>query len=381
MSKRLNLHKIEDSMFKKGLSQQAIAERIGVTRAAVSGWLKPEKFPRPNHLFKLAEILGLNFNELVISEDNNLNAKVAFRKSGNYQITDGDLRQFQYVSTLLGSIVEYSNIDTLSKPPTLNNPNSNYAYIQKVAANVRNEINPKDGIITFGDLIGLFKTLHATLIPVLWGEKSKKHGTHILLPDSNTTWVFINLDSKAFDFLFWLAHELGHAKAPFMEYEAGEEFADNFAGALLFPKEFAEKYYEILIKEKDLWARTNTILDISKKFIISPITIYKEIEKHARENGLESLALETDKIIWRGTSNFHKDFKTLSEIIFKENVPETKEYIEACSKHFDSDFFSMLKVYINKHDSASPKFVADILDISIIDANEIWQELIADGPK
>ena len=43
--------------------------------------------------------------------------------------------------------------------------------------------------------------------------------------------VLINLDTHAHDFKFWMAHELGHAKAPDLRGDDAENFADMFAGA------------------------------------------------------------------------------------------------------------------------------------------------------
>jgi hypothetical protein len=46
---------------------------------------------------------------------------------------------------------------------------------------------------------------HAVLVPVLWGAR-EHHGNalNIYLPDSQTTWVFVNLDSNIVDFKFWM---------------------------------------------------------------------------------------------------------------------------------------------------------------------------------
>lgn len=54
---------------------------------------------------------------------------------------------------------------------------------------------------------------------------------HIYLPDSMTTWIYLNLDTDAHDFKFWMAHELGHVFSPDLRGEPAEDFADAFAGA------------------------------------------------------------------------------------------------------------------------------------------------------
>ena len=56
----------------KGLSQEQLAHRIGVTHAAVSQWENGRSFPRMGMVVKLADILGVEPSELVGSLDNGL---------------------------------------------------------------------------------------------------------------------------------------------------------------------------------------------------------------------------------------------------------------------------------------------------------------------
>lgn len=65
----------------------------------------------------------------------------------------------------------------------------------------------------FNHLIGRFKDLQSVIVPVLWGKQESHHANalHIYLPQHASTWVYLNLDSNAFDFMFWMAHELAHA--------------------------------------------------------------------------------------------------------------------------------------------------------------------------
>ena len=83
---------------------------------------------------------------------------------------------------------------------------------------------------------------------VLWGtKKTHENAIHIYLPDSQTTWVYLNLETNVHDFKFWMAHELGHCLSPSLSGNEAEDFADGFAGLLLFPKVLAESaYHQIL---------------------------------------------------------------------------------------------------------------------------------------
>ncbi|KYG66454.1 hypothetical protein AZI86_05255 [Bdellovibrio bacteriovorus] len=374
LEKKLNTKAVSERMIHKGLSQTDLADKLQVSKATISSWLKPEKFPRPRHLLQLGELLSLKYEELIL-ESQAQSPVVAFRKSGNYKITPEHMEKFYYVGRLLNKLVQFLPFDTLSSPTTLKDPKLDYEYIQKAASSVRQIINPKTHVIDFPDLIRFFNELHAVLIPVLWGTKHYKNATHLYLPESSTTWIFINLDTKVFDFKFWLAHELGHAKAPQLLGEEGEEFADNFAGALLFPRESAEAAYKELSKVGNA-DRLKIIGKFATEYLVSPITIYLQIEEFAKANDLPSLELE--KQIYGFTTNFNKSYKLISEILLNVEKPSVEQYCKVASEAFKTPFFSCLSEYL-KASEDSPKFVANLLDISIEDAQELFRCLVKNG--
>ena len=91
-------------------------------------------------------------------------------------------------------------------------------------------------VLDFEHLIHRFRELLAVLIPVLWGARDRhENALHIHLPESATTWVYLNLDSEVHDFKFWMAHELAHVLAPRLRGDEGEDFADSLASAAALP--------------------------------------------------------------------------------------------------------------------------------------------------
>ncbi len=52
-----------------GLSQEKIAELVGVSRQAVTKWEVNQSAPNTENLFKLAEIFGVTVEMLLASED------------------------------------------------------------------------------------------------------------------------------------------------------------------------------------------------------------------------------------------------------------------------------------------------------------------------
>ena len=155
LEKKLNVNAVTERMIQKGFSQTEISERIGVSKATVSTWLKPDKFPRPKHLLQLGRLLGLKYDDLVQQELSG-QPMVAFRKSGNYKITTEQLEKYNFVSRLLQKLVPHVPFDNLSSPTTLKEPKNDYEYIERAAASVRRSVNYSGGILNFEDLIKLF---------------------------------------------------------------------------------------------------------------------------------------------------------------------------------------------------------------------------------
>ncbi len=208
----------------------------------------------------------------------------------------------------------------------------------------------------------------------MWGDKDQhKNALRIFLPDSKTTLIYLNLDSEVHDFKFWMAHELGHVYAPSLNDNEAEEFADAFASALLFPESLAKKAYKKLIRLlPSKGKQINYIKSLAKDYTISPITIYKEINKYARYNDLGAINLGSG--VYGAATNFNKSYLTLSESLFHQAKPNAKEYIAVAKKEFSTPFFDSLRKYLSTQ-CKNAGFIQTILDIPLLDAKEICAEL------
>ena len=375
-TRKLNIKRIEESTERLGFNKSKLASVVDVSRETVSQWFKGEKFPRPDKLLKLSMTLGLKFDELVSTISSENEPIVAFRKKGNHKITGQYLEEARDTGRILSNLIPYLPFDRLSRPKTLIRPVLDYAYMQQVAKNIRNRIEkaPNDKI-EFEDLIKFFNDLNAVIIPVLWGSKEKhENALHIYLPDSMTTWIYLNLDCNFHDFKFWMAHELGHVLAPDLHDDEGEDFADAFAAALLVPEEIAAGEYPHLRKADKISQRINHIKSVAKRLSVSPLTVYWEINKYAKHRKLPKIDLEQAQEIFRANTNFNKAFKTTSEYLFEDKTPAPDQYIRLAKDHFGSPFFGSLKEYIKDHREQAG-FVQSILRISLLDARNIYEAL------
>ena len=75
---------------KHGLSQEELAERLGVSRQAVSKWERSESSPDTDNLIALAQLYGLSLDELIYGEKAGKEEAKAEAESSDTEETDED---------------------------------------------------------------------------------------------------------------------------------------------------------------------------------------------------------------------------------------------------------------------------------------------------
>ena len=374
MNKILHLDNIASAMQKAGLSPANLAKNLGVTREAVSKWLSAKNFPRPDKLLKLALELDLKLNDIVIQAEDPSEPVIAFRKRGSTKTTETHISRAKDMGRMLSALAPYLPYDLLVQPATLKNPSTEYEYIQQVAAKIRSEIGlASEDEITFAHLIKKFNDLQAVVIPVMWGKKDRhENALHVYLPDSMTTWVYLNLDVEVHDFKFWMAHELGHVYTPGLRGNQAEDFADALAGALIFPESLAASAYRNISRARTDKTRIAKIRNYADCYSISLISIFYEVNKYAKQYRLPKINIGNS--LFGANTNFNKQYSTISQTIFSKEEPSAKEYIQKSQEIFDTPFFDVLKLYLVEH-RKSAGYVQSILDTPLLDAKGIHAEL------
>ena len=361
-------------MRRLGLYPAKIAREIGVSRAAVTKWFSGKDFPRPDKLLKLSMLLQLSFRELVVEEEDALAPVVAFRRKARRKTTGLDLDAARQMGSLLRMLAPRLPFDKFSRPPTLKNPVCDYGYLQQVALKMRADAGvPPDSPLQLMSFVNHFKALQAVLIPVPWGHKDwHENALHIYLPDSMTTWIYLNVDSNMLDFNFWMAHELAHAYAPDLGDDAGEDFADAFAQSLLFPEPCTKTAYAAVARARSIGARINRAKEIAKEFAISPTTVAMALEAYACSHDLGSLGL--DPAIHAASTNLSKEFPSVAQTFFGPAVPSPKDWIRVTRDVFHSPFFDVLQQHV-RETGANAAFIQNILNLSLVDARGLLSEL------
>lgn len=379
MQKRLNVDIASSAMQKAGLTQATVAKSLDVSREAVSQWLNNKSFPRPNKLLQLGKLLGLALGELVITDDPNA-PKVAFRKMKGTKTKNHHIEKAQETGRFLRHLVPYLPFETWEMPPVLKSPKCDYEYLRKVTKKVREDINlGASESVDFPHLIRRFSELQAVVVPVLWGSKQRhENAIHIYLPDSQTTWVYLNLDTNIHDFKFWMSHELGHCLSPDLEGDEAEDFADAFAAALLYPHEMAEEAYKTINRQRTAPSKINQIIKLADELTISPYTVLGQVNKYAEASGKEKIKLSNS--FHGAVTNFNKKYPILSDALFgdteleQDGRPSAREYIEKVEVAFETPFFDLLRHYLEQTNKG-PGFVQTVLDMPLLDARSIHAEL------
>lgn len=256
----------------------------------------------------------------------------------------------------------------------ITSPSTEYHKLEVVVSQTRTQLGIGErAALEYEHLIGEFKNSGAILNPVLWGAKQRhENALHIRLPQEDITFIFLNLDTRLEDFKFWMAHELAHVYTPDLAgTNEGEDFADNFAGALLFPRVCAEFVYHEAMQQSNVDDVIAVLRGYAYEHTISLNTVYQQVKSYAKASGLPALDIEEKTIHAVRNSN---QGPLISEMLFDPLPPEPKRYIASCEHAFQSDFFTALKRMI--HESGTgPSYIQQVLDTSLQDATALYEAL------
>ena len=372
MEKLLNSGAIQGVLAERGITQKQLASAVGTSSQAVTNWLKGKDFPRPASLLKLATTLGLTFDQLVQTSDVG-RPVIAYRKKANVKTTDAHIAKAEGIGMLLKPLV--AHLPELQALRTLiTSPSIDYDKLQLIVSQTRARLGiGEQAELEYQHLIGEFKECGAILVPVLWGAKGNhENALHIRLPQEDVTFIFLNLDTHLEDFKFWMAHELAHVLTPKLSGKnEGEDFADAFAGALLYPKACAEHTYLAISQQSTYDGGMEILLKQADAHMISLNTVFQQVQQYAKANKLMTLPIE-DRSIHAVRNTLRGPL--VSETMFDPMPPSPQRYIAACENTFQTGFFLALKRMIHSSGTGAP-YIQQVLDTPLQDAHALHEEL------
>ena len=372
MRKAINQDILQQALVKRGWTQSRLADEVGVSAQSVTNWMQGEGFPRPAMLLKLATLLRLSFEQLVHTDDDN-RPVVAFRKKGNAKTTDIHINKATEIGMLLKPLVPY--LPEMQALRTLiTSPSAEYSKLQTAVSQTRARLGLGDqAVLRYEQLIGEFADCGAILVPVLWGAKGNhENAIHIRLPAEDITFIFVNLDTRVEDFKFWMAHELAHVFTPDLTGSTeGEDYADAFAGSLLFPRACAEAAYAEASRKRSVKGEMEVFIHHAHAHSISLNTVYQRVKEYAAFAKLPALTVD-DRAIHMVRNSISGPL--VSEALFSPMPPSPKQYIANAENNFRSTFFQALKQMILDK-GTEPGYLQQVLDLSIGDAQALHEEL------
>lgn len=372
MEKVINGDNLRQALQARGWTQKDLANELGVTAQAVTNWLKGADFPRPPKLLQLATKLQLQFSDLV-STPGQEKPVIAFRKKGSSKTKEDHILKAIAIGSLLKPLVpflgEQSSLRTQFVAAT-----TEYEPLQAMAAQVRSRIGLGEAsVLLYEHLIEQFSSNGAVIVPVMWGEKQQhKNALHILLKQEKVTFIFLNLDTHLEDFKFWMAHELAHVYTPDLAGKnEGEDFADAFAGALLFPRPLAQAAYAKSSQQTSTQGEVKVLQEAAREHSISLYSVFCEVNQYAKANSLPAIRC-TDRDIHAIRNSLRGPL--VSESLFKPLPPKPEIFVAAAKSIFGSDFFPALQRMLRAH-GTGPGYVQQIMDIPLQDAKALYEVL------
>jgi transcriptional regulator with XRE-family HTH domain len=373
MQKVLHSESIRAALAAKGWDQKKLAEAVGVSAQAVTNWMKGQDFPRPATLLKLASTLSLGFDKLVLA-DVASQPVIAFRKKGGAKTTEEHVLRARAMGSMLKPLVGYLPARQALRTQ-ISDVSLAYDHLQATVAAVRSKLGiGQAAVLSYEHLIKQFVENDAVIVPVMWGEKKRhENALHILLPAEKVTFIYLNLDTHLEDFKFWMAHELAHVYTPDLAgKDAGEDFADAFAGALLFPKELAHQAYVSASSKRTASSVISSLHTFAQEHLISLYSVFTEVNKYAVAMGLPPLkAGEKDVHAVRNSVRG----ELVSAILFKPLPPDPKTYIASAHGVFQSLFFTALQAMLRDRGTGAG-YVQQVLSVALPDAQAVYDELI-----
>ena len=351
-----------EALREKGLNASQVATKLGVSRECVSKWLKGESMPKPDKLLALGMMLGVAYGQLVVRFGDVAEPIVHFRKKQNRVLDVEDKEATSAIADFVKHIAKYGPSGEGITISPLKNPKADYDYAAMAANFFRHQLNlPRR--IESKHLVHWFKLFGINLIPAFWGGKEYYgNALRICLPD-NSTWVVLNLDSKVSDFLFWMAHEIGHSIAPTLDGKDAEDFADCFAQALLFPPSEADALYAKLPVAKR--AAVGVIISVAKEWNVAPYTIYKSLVWAEKRSEVAKSRLPEAKVVM-GAANRKAAEKHVAEIVFGDRNLTPERFVAKSESWLKTDFFRAFSAYLTQGAGENPPIgsLAHLLGLS-----------------
>jgi len=229
-------YRLKNARIIAGLSMEALADLVGVTKQMISKYENGKSVPDSTHLIKLSGALNQKVDYFFRPAEVEL-PEVSFRKKyalkGKRLKTLKGLIHIQTENYL--SIESFLSIDSEFENPISAIEINAFSDIEKAAEQLREKWNLGNDPIS--NVISLLESKKIKVIEI--EEENKFDGLSVLI-DNKYPVIVINKSFPVERKRFTLLHELGHLLLNINERFSDKDeemFCNRFAGALLLPEE------------------------------------------------------------------------------------------------------------------------------------------------
>ncbi|NJW52220.1 helix-turn-helix domain-containing protein [Salinimicrobium oceani] len=267
-------HRIKNARILKCLSQQNVADEIGVSKQMVSKYEKGEALPSSSKFIKLSRLFGLKIDYFFSSFQIEL-GEINFRKKSTFSLKKQNslkeqikisLENYLWIEDVLSIDYTFKNIIEGIKIQSIED-------VENVVLQLRNEW--EIGIDPIHNIIQLLEDKEIKVIELFdVDEKFDGMATYV---NNKFPVIVVNGNFPVERKRFTLLHELGHLLLNLPECNPKEEenFCNKFAAEFLFPK-------QIVIKEfggKRDHITLTELISTQKKYGISiPAIVYRLVD-------------------------------------------------------------------------------------------------------
>lgn len=262
--KEIISQKIKNARALKGLSQQELADMIGVSKQMISKYEKGESIPTSSNLLKLSKSLKVKIDYFfkpskIELGTLNLRKKSSFsnkKQESLEQLIKLNLENYLEIEDLLQ--IDYSFKNTIGKEKV-----NSIEDIEKLVLSLRNEW--EIGLDPIHNIIQLLEDNEIKVVE-LFDVEDSFDGLATFVNDKFPV-IVVNGNFPVERKRFTLLHELGHLllNLPECNLKAEENYCNKFASEFLFPKKLVVKEFGI---KRDLIS-LNELVEVQKKYGMS----------------------------------------------------------------------------------------------------------------
>ncbi len=282
--KEIISQKIKNARLINAMSQQDLADRIGVSKQMISKYEKGESIPSSSSLIKLAKILKVKIDYFFSSNKIQLGT-VNFRKKNSFSNKKQNALKEQ-IKLKLENYIEIEEI--LQIDYSFNNPlkRRNIKKIDDIETLVLELRNDWEiGLDPIHNIIQLLEDKEIKVIEID-EEENLFDGLATIVNDKFPV-IVVNKNFNVERKRFTLLHELGHLllNLPECDIKTEENFCNKFASEFLFPKKLVYKEFGL---KRDSISLTE-LIEVQKKYGISiPAIVYRLVDAEIFSEGRQA---------------------------------------------------------------------------------------------